>query len=209
MGFSAVEYVAAGVFVAAVFLVISVIKVLRPKKVLEGDDVLDEMINGFDFSLPPQVEEYRAIREKAPATLGEEDMKIVCSALFRRAVADIPLIRKIQTEAQGMQRLKQNDLIKDGPFMSFKLAEEMIAEEIKEVREEAQALQPNDNWGESIFAQAVQFINHMAEQEQLAEQKKQQTDMAAQAQALKQAQLAAQLQANLASQQEQELRKRK
>ncbi|OQS07699.1 hypothetical protein THRCLA_20084 [Thraustotheca clavata] len=206
MTLSPIEWVALGVCAVAVFLVFSVIKVLRPKAVHEGDDVLDEMINGFDFTLPPQVEEYRQIREKAPAKLGEEDMKIVCSALFRRAVADIPLIRKIQTEAQGMHRLKQNDLIKDGPFMSFKLAEEMIADEIKEVREEAQSLQPQDNWGESIFAQAVQFINHMAEQENLQEQKKQQAEAAAQAQALKQAQMAAQLQANL---QEQELRKRK
>ncbi|RHY35428.1 hypothetical protein DYB32_000097 [Aphanomyces invadans] len=194
---SAVEWVAIGVFVFAVFLVYCAVKAMRPKKGAEGDDILEEMINGFDFTLPPQIEEYRALKEKAPAVLAEEDMKTLCSALFRRAVADIPLIRRIQTEAQGMHRLKTNDLIKDGSYMSFKLAEEMIGEEIKEVREEAQALQPQDNWGESIFAQAVQFINHMSEQEELAEQKKRQAEVDAQQQAAKQAEMAAQLAADL------------
>ncbi|ETV87641.1 hypothetical protein H257_01144 [Aphanomyces astaci] len=194
---SAVEWVAVGVLVFALFLVYSAVNAMRPKKSAEGDDILEEMINGFDFTLPAQIEEYRALKEKAPEVLTEEDMKTLCSALFRRAVADIPLIRRIQTEAQGMHKLKTNDLIKDGSYMSFKLAEEMIGEEIKEVREEAQALQPQDNWGESIFAQAVQFINHMSEQEELAEQKKRQAEADAQQQAAKQTEMAAQLAADL------------
>jgi hypothetical protein len=187
---STVEWVAAGVFAFAMFLVFNVIKTLRPRKFNEGDVALEEMINGFDFTLPPQVDEYRQIKAKAPAKLGDEDKKIVCSALFRRAVADIPLIRKIQQEAQGMHRLKTNDLIKDGPYLSFKLAEEMIGEEIKEVQEEAQALQPQDNWGESIFSQAVHFIQHMQEKEEKAEEETQE-------QAKKQVQVAAELQSKL------------
>ncbi|KAG9413138.1 hypothetical protein AC1031_016162 [Aphanomyces cochlioides] len=194
---SAVEWVALAVLLFSLFLVYTAVSAMRPKKGAEGDDMLEEMINGFDFTLPPQIEEYRALKEKAPENLTEEDLKTLCSALFRRAVADIPLIRRIQTEAQGMHRLKTNDLIKDGSYMSFKLAEEMIGEEIKEVREEAQALQPEENWGESIFAQAVQFINHMSEQEELAEQKKRQAEADAKQQASKQAQMAAQLNADL------------
>ena len=198
------ELVALAIGVAALVLVFSVVKVLRAKKTGEGDDMLESMINGFDFVLPPQVDEFRQLKEKVPEQMNEETMKILCSALFRRAVADIPLIRKIQTEAQGMHRLKTNDLIKDGSFMSFKMAEEMIGEEIKDVREEANALQPQDNWGDSIFAQAVQFINHMSEQEQLAEQKKLQEQMQAQQESQKQAQMqaqmAAQMQAQMAAQ---------
>ncbi|GLE05434.1 hypothetical protein PINS_up014447 [Pythium insidiosum] len=142
------------------------IKVWWPKRSTELDASLDAMINGFDFELPEEVEMYRQFREEHP-----EDVDGCFQALFRRAVADIPLIRKIQSESSGIQRLKKNDILKDGSFLSYKMAEDLINDEINDVRREAEELKPGEGWPDRIFPQAVQFLNHMAEQQMMAQRK--------------------------------------
>ncbi|GMF20296.1 unnamed protein product [Phytophthora lilii] len=112
-------------------------RVLLPQKTDEVDESLQAMINGFDFALPEEVEQYRAGKAEHP-----DDKDKCFQLLFRRAVADIPLIRKIQSESAGIQRLKKNDILKDGSFLSYKMAEEMINDEINEVRREAEELKP-------------------------------------------------------------------
>lgn len=79
------------------------------------------MINGFDFELPEEVEMYRKTKEEHAS-----ETEVCFQALFRRAVADIPLIRKIQSESAGIQRLKKNDILKDGSYLSYKLAEVIL-----------------------------------------------------------------------------------
>ncbi|KAJ0394455.1 hypothetical protein P43SY_010313 [Pythium insidiosum] len=142
------------------------IKVWWPKSTTELDASLDAMINGFDFELPEEVEMYRKFREENP-----DDVDGCFQALFRRAVADIPLIRKIQSESSGIQRLKKNDILKDGSFLSYKMAEDLINDEINDVRREAEELKPGEGWPDRIFPQAVQFLNHMAEQQMMAQRK--------------------------------------
>lgn len=131
------QIVAGLVTALAVALAAFAVRVMFPKKVGESDESLDAMINGFDFELPEEVELFRKFKEEQP-----EDVDAVFNMLFRRAVADIPLIRKIQSESAGIQRLKRNDIIKDGSFLSYKFAEEMINEEINDVRREAEELKP-------------------------------------------------------------------
>uniref|UniRef100_M4C0N7 Uncharacterized protein n=1 Tax=Hyaloperonospora arabidopsidis (strain Emoy2) TaxID=559515 RepID=M4C0N7_HYAAE len=141
-------------------------RVLLPQKTDDVDESLQAMINGFDFALPEEVEEYR----QGKAAHGDDGDKCF-QLLFRRAVADIPLIRKIQSESSGIQRLKKNDILKDGSYLSYKLAEELINEEINDVRREAEELKPGEGWPDRIFPQAVQFMNQIAEQQADAQRK--------------------------------------
>ncbi|DAZ96561.1 TPA: hypothetical protein N0F65_011785 [Lagenidium giganteum] len=171
--------IAAGVVSAFVFALMAfAIRVMYPKKTSDVDQSLEAMINGFDFELPEEVEMYRAFKEEHT-----DDVDACFNMLFRRAVADIPLIRKIQSESSGIQRLKKNDILKDGSFMSYKYAEELINEEINDVRREAEELKPGEGWPDKIFPQAVQFLNHMAEQQMNAQRKAAEEQMQAQMQA--------------------------
>lgn len=148
------------VSVLSVALMFTAFRVWHPKKSSEMDQSLEAMINGFDFELPEEVELYRKFKEE-----NKDDRDACFNMLFRRAVSDIPLIRKIQSESSGIQRLRKNDLLKEGSFMSYKMAEEIINEEINDVRREAEELKPGEGWPDKIFPQAVQFLNHMAEQQ--------------------------------------------
>ncbi|CEG47683.1 Sec62/63 complex, subunit Sec66 [Plasmopara halstedii] len=147
-------------------LVYMAARVLMPQKTDEVDESLQAMINGFDFALPEEVELYRKGKEEHP-----DDLDKCFQLLFRRAVADIPLIRKIQSESSGIQRLKKNDILKDGSYLSYKLAEELINDEINEVRKEAEELKPGEGWPDKIFPQAVQFMNQLAEQQAALQRK--------------------------------------
>lgn len=137
MALTELQVVAGVVTALCVALLVMAARVLLPSRSSAVDESLDAMINGFDFQLPDEVEAYRKFKAEHA---GEPDK--VFQALFRRAVADIPLIRKIQSESAGIQRLRKNDILKDGSFLSYKMAEEMINEEINDVRREAEALKP-------------------------------------------------------------------
>lgn len=147
-------------------LVVMAARVLMPQKTDEVDESLQAMINGFDFALPEEVDLYRKGKEEHP-----DDSDKCFQLLFRRAVADIPLIRKIQSESSGIQRLKKNDILKDGSYLSYKLAEELINDEINEIRKEAEELKPGEGWPDKIFPQAVQFMNQLAEQQAALQRK--------------------------------------
>jgi hypothetical protein len=112
------QVVAGIVSLIALSLLVVAIKLLYPKASTDVDESLEAMINGFDFQLPDEVEMYRKFKEEHP-----NETDAMFNMLFRRAVADIPLIRKIQSESSGIQRLKKNDILKDGSYMSYKLAE--------------------------------------------------------------------------------------
>uniref|UniRef100_K3XA85 Preprotein translocase subunit Sec66 n=1 Tax=Globisporangium ultimum (strain ATCC 200006 / CBS 805.95 / DAOM BR144) TaxID=431595 RepID=K3XA85_GLOUD len=201
MALAELQIVAGLVTALAVGLLLLAVRVMYPKKVDDVDESLEAMINGFDFELPEEIEMYRKVKEEHP-----DEPDVVFNMLFRRAVADIPLIRKIQSESAGIQRLKKNDILKDGSFLSYKMAEELINEEINDVRREAEELKPGEGWPDKIFPQAVQFMNHMAEQQMAAQQKAQQEQMQAM-QAAMQAQTATE--AANGTEDEETLRKRK
>lgn len=118
MALTELQIVAGLVTLATLALLAMAARVMMPKKTSEIDQSLDAMINGFDFQLPDEVELFRKAKVE---NAGQTD--VLFNMLFRRAVADIPLIRKIQSESQGIQKLKKNDILKDGSFLSYKLAE--------------------------------------------------------------------------------------
>ena len=49
--------------------------------------------------------------------------KALAAALFKRAIAVVPLAAKVQTDTYGMNRLKRSDVLKDSAFNSFSSAE--------------------------------------------------------------------------------------
>ncbi|KAL4101748.1 hypothetical protein PRIC1_005823 [Phytophthora ramorum] len=207
------QIVALAVTGVTLVLLLMAARVLLPTKTDEVDESLQAMINGFDFALPEEVEQYRQGKAQHP------DEKDKCfQLLFRRAVADIPLIRKIQSESSGIQRLKKNDILKDGSFLSYKLAEELINDEINDVRREAEELKPGEGWPDKIFPQAVQFMNQIAEQQMAAQRKAAEAQMkavqAARAKAMAQAEAAQEAVKNIeaqvaSSESDETLRKRK
>jgi len=208
------EIVAVLVTGVTLVLVMMAARVLMPQKTNDVDESLQAMINGFDFALPEEVEQYRQGKAEHP-----EDKDQCFQLLFRRAVADIPLIRKIQSEGSGIQRLKKNDILKDSSYLSYKLAEEMINEEINDVRRESEELKPGGGWPDKIFPQAVQFMNQVAEQQAVAQRKLAEEQMkfmqAARAKAMAQAEAAETAIKNIEAQvavknsEEKTLRKRK
>lgn len=118
MALTELQIVAGLVTALTLGLLLMAARVMMPKKTDDVDVSLDAMINGFDFTLPDEVENYRTFKA---ANAG--DAEKCFQMLFRRAVADIPLIRKIQSESAGIQRLRKNDILKDGSFLSYKMAE--------------------------------------------------------------------------------------
>lgn len=153
----------AAVFMTFITLMIlgKVLFTFRPQPKSAFDMKLDQMINGFNLSLPQEVEEYEKIAAEHP-----NDTKILGNALMRRAIADIPLFYRLQNESQGMDRLKRNDILKDAAFHSFEMAEKVIENELKAVKTEANRLRPNQQWGKQILPQAMQFYRHLQEKEQ-------------------------------------------
>ena len=133
---------------------------LRPKDFTSWDKRLDDMINGYELTLPPETLEYKKLKAS-----GKGDKKALCALLFRRAISLIPLANRLQGDAYGMNRLKRSDILRDAAFNSFSVAEEMIEREIKEVQAEAQALRPDISWGQSIFPQAAQLFQQMKQKE--------------------------------------------
>ncbi|CCI50543.1 hypothetical protein ABG067_006373 [Albugo candida] len=158
---SELEVTAIIVAITTFSLLAFAIKVWFPKKKDKSDEYLDEIVNGFDVTIPEEAELYRKLKEEKP-----NDTEALFNMLFRRAVALVPLIRKVQSESVGIQRLRRNDILKDGSFINYKWAEELVTDEISEIRVEADFLKPGEGWADKIFPQAVQFLSHMAEQRQ-------------------------------------------
>lgn len=115
---SELEVTAIIVAITTFSLLAFAIKVWFPKKKDKSDEYLDEIVNGFDVTIPEEAELYRKLKEEKP-----NDTEALFNMLFRRAVALVPLIRKVQSESVGIQRLRRNDILKDGSFINYKWAE--------------------------------------------------------------------------------------
>lgn len=94
------------------------------------------------------------------------------AALFRRALAVIPLAQRVQSDNHGMQRLKRSDVLRDSAFQSFQYAETILEREIAEVQQEALRLRPTTNWNEQIYPQAAHLYHNMKIKEAQVEAEK-------------------------------------
>jgi len=126
----------------------------------------------FDFQFP-QRDRYEEIKAK-------EGMKskLTAQALMNRALADIPIILRMQREAPGIESAKRANFCPAEVWSGYQRASMMLSEEFESVKQEAEELQKG--WGEKIFPSAnaiyMQHMNQMmqAQQQKQEEEKKNQ-----------------------------------
>ncbi|GMI33180.1 hypothetical protein TrCOL_g2592 [Triparma columacea] len=134
----------------------------------------------FNIRLPPPVQEYYQVKEKASAAgwvpgqgkpSQESDKntpgRMLGQALMKRAIADIPLIQHMQKEAQGMYRLHGKNMCSEVQWRTFQSAEALVSSEVDEVRREAEEVEPG--WADLIWRQAAQY-HGMLKQHQMQAQ---------------------------------------
>lgn len=170
---SELEITAWFVATLSIVLLVKVFFTFRPVERSPWESTLDDMINGYELSLPKEVGDYEKLKAqlaKPLSAITPDERKGLCAALFKRAMADVPLASKLQNDSHGMTRLKRSDVLRDAAFDSFKGAEAVIDREIKAVQKEALALKPGMNWGKDIFPQAASLYRKMNAQKQEAEE---------------------------------------
>lgn len=120
----------------------------------------------YKVSLPPEVEMYEEFKERFD--MNQENKVPLQKALFDRAMASVPLILYMQNEAPNANSLYKRSMIGESTWRSFKDSEEMVRQEMEDVRYEADLLRLG--WGDMIWHQAVQVHHNKArQQEQEAE----------------------------------------
>ncbi|CAM9856564.1 unnamed protein product, partial [Phaeothamnion confervicola] len=113
------------------------------KKFVGEDDFFQDLgISYLDFELPDEIDEY--YETKASQQEKEQNKELLRRALLKRAIADIPIILRMQAEGPGMYNMYQQAMIGEKEWRAFQLAETVISEEIESVQEEAD--QVEEGW---------------------------------------------------------------
>jgi Preprotein translocase subunit Sec66 len=81
--------------------------------------------------------------------------RIIASALMKRAMADIQNVMTIQKESAGMSKLYSRSMCSVRQWKSYQMAEQVISQEIADVKAEADDIEPG--WSHSIWQQASQY----------------------------------------------------
>jgi len=100
-----------------------------------------------------EIKEYEYARENCP------DPKIINQLLFRRAVALIPIFRRIENEYPDFEGCKKRGIVQEKHWKEVKAAREWMNEEFMDLKQEAERLQPGS--GEHIIPQAVRASDEM------------------------------------------------
>ena len=93
---------------------------------------------------------------------------MLAQALMKRAIADIPLVTKIQKESSGMNKLYAQSMCSVNQWRAYQNAEALVSAEVDEVRAEADEIEPG--WAQAIWRQAMQY-HQMLKQKHEAEAK--------------------------------------
>eukprot|EP00611_Tribonema_gayanum_P027327 TRINITY_DN6725_c0_g1_i4.p1 TRINITY_DN6725_c0_g1~~TRINITY_DN6725_c0_g1_i4.p1 ORF type:complete len:251 (-),score=93.39 TRINITY_DN6725_c0_g1_i4:153-905(-) len=150
---------------------------LYMNKVVAGDDFIADLgISYADFELPDEIEEYYEAKEAAG-----DDATALRNPLLKRAIADIPIIMRLQKEGPGMQNLYQQAMIGDREWQAYQAAEALIGEEIEQVQAEAEEIEPG--WGQQIWRMASELRQALLQRQQQAAFMQAQQAAAARAQA--------------------------
>lgn len=104
---------------------------------------------------------------------GEKGTKVPDSllraALLRRAVEDIQRLIQIRAQKPALTQLLQRGAVGDQLMQRFTLAEKEMEAELKDVVQEANALAPQQNWGQTIFQSAGEIAHSHAFKAKLEE----------------------------------------
>jgi hypothetical protein len=103
-------------------------------------------------------------------------VKLLAQALMKRCIADVPLITLIQKESPGMNKLYSQSMCSVKQWKSYQAAEALISQEVEDVRNEADEIEPG--WSQAIWKQAVQY-HHMIKNRNEMEMKQREAAMKA------------------------------
>jgi hypothetical protein len=70
----------------------------------------------------------------------------MAQALMKRSIADIPLVKHIQKESVGMNKLYAQSMCSVRQWRAYQAAEALVSAEVEEVRAEADEIEPG--WSE-------------------------------------------------------------
>lgn len=150
---------------AVVSLVAYAIFRLFVRKVVGEDDFFADLgISYKDFDMPDEVDDY--YEKKEDPEIAKDKAKLR-NALLKRAIADIPIILRMQNEGPGIYNMYQQSMIGDREWHAFQEAESMISEEIESVQNEADELEAG--WGQSIWPLAMQLRTVLMQRREKAE----------------------------------------
>ena len=84
-------------------------------------------------------------------------------------MADIPIVTFIQKESAGMNKLYSQSMCSVRQWQSYQAAESIIQQEIDEVRQESDDIQPG--WSQSIWREAMQYHQMLKQKHELEAKK--------------------------------------
>ena len=100
-----------------------------------------------------EMNEYENARDNCP------DPDLVRQILFRKAVALIPIFRRIETDYPDFEGCKKRGIIQEKHWLEIKAAREWMNEEFMDLKQEAERLLPGS--GDYIIPQAVRASDEM------------------------------------------------
>eukprot|EP01084_Bolivina_argentea_P004235 8062_1 len=128
----------------------------------EEDTFFEDLGISFSrFEFPNEVDDYNIM--KANCKGGLDDKKTLKSALMKRAIADIPIILRMQNEGQGMHNMYQQAMIGNKEWKAFQQTEEAVSREIELVQNEAETFQVG--FGSQIWQMAMQLRSAIMEKQ--------------------------------------------
>eukprot|EP00903_Cladosiphon_okamuranus_P012145 g11394.t1 len=153
-----------GVLVCVAVLAYAVFRLFVRKVVGEDDFFADLGISYKDFDMPDEVDDYYDAKEDPEIA---KDTGKLRNALLKRAIADIPIILRMQNEGPGIYNMYQQAMIGEKEWHAFQQAETMISEEIESVQNEADEIEPG--WSQSIWPLAMQLRTVLVQRREQAE----------------------------------------
>ncbi|CAM9107539.1 unnamed protein product [Ectocarpus sp. 4 AP-2014] len=153
-----------GVLACVSLLAYAIFRLFVRKVVGEDDFFADLGISYKDFDMPDEVDDYYEAKENPDIA---SDAGKLRNALLKRAIADIPIILRMQNEGPGIYNMYQQAMIGEKEWHAFQEAETMISEEIESVQNEADEIEPG--WSQSIWPLAMQLRTVLVQRREQAE----------------------------------------
>ena len=91
--------------------------------------------------------------------------RVLAQALMKRAIADIPIVTRIQKESSGMNKLYSQSMCSAKQWRAYQTAEALVGAEVEEIRAEADEVEPG--WSSSIWRQAMQYHNMLKQRHEM------------------------------------------
>jgi hypothetical protein len=119
-------------------------------------------VESYELDYPPEVMAFQELRDN-----GETDVTVLKRALFKRAVATVPMRLYVQAEEKNVQRMYHNSMISPESWANFQQCVEEVKVEMEVIKEEAEAIM--EGWSESVLQEAHWLFQHVEEEKKAVE----------------------------------------